>query len=57
MRGIPRPVIEQFIDALRFRDEKRCGGEMTRSLCLSQKIRMKYILRRFSANSKKIRSG
>lgn len=23
MRGILRPVIEQFIDALRFRDEKR----------------------------------
>lgn len=43
MRGIPRPVIEQFIDALRFRDEKRCGGEMARSLCLSQKIRMKYM--------------
>lgn len=41
MRRVPRPVIEQFIGTLRFRDEKRCPGRggMARSLWLLQTIR------------------
>lgn len=62
MRGVPRPVIEQFIGTLRFRDEKRCPEERDGSFTLAlakrfEMIRMKYILRRFSTDSKKIRSG